>query len=443
MKILNICLLVLALAFSNVAFAVVGLGSCPISIQTVTLGNGVKIKKILIVEGQKDSTGEIVIVRRNQDRSADKSFGKEILGGRTGIDIGPADSYVVNYLTTQADGRFVVAGTKRTTEGTSLWFRRYTVDGASIDSSFNSGKEVVLFSSSAKDVSAYVSSIAFSSNSIVILGFTAGSPFVALYNMSGTALANTAFPNSSVKFNGAYLEKNSRIFVAGTSKYDGDGALLAEYSYRDAVSGLQLNTESFNPKAGYNVLKPTVGKNIKIKDLDIRAVTIQKNPNKVALGKKDYKVLVAGVIDLKNMGQRAVVIQFDQNGAVDYRFGLNTLNNLTQAVTVVGVSTTDDSAWREVALSRLFTDDSGRIYVTGTYRAAGTSNHKPFVARLYNDGKLDPTFGEKGILMSNSIGIYALPQVDSEMEGKGFTIVASVCRAETTDIISWSANNSK
>ncbi len=201
-------------------------------------GNGASFQKVLqqpdgkiiaIGEAYNTSSFDFAAARFNADGSIDPTFGD---GGKTTINFNNYNDFGRN-AALQTDGKIIVAGAAKSSNGnSSIALLRLNADG-SPDSSFGtSGKTTLTLSGSADDYAEDV--ILLANGKILLGGYTAGDFVVLRYNTNGSpdntfgtnGYTITDFDNFQDKAFALAVDNSGKIYLGGRGYETGNGGLF-------------------------------------------------------------------------------------------------------------------------------------------------------------------------------------------------------------------------
>ena len=305
--------------------------------------------KLIAVGTNSGPNHDLVVVRMDRGGRLDTSFGSQ---GKVVIDAGGQEE-AANAVRALRDGKILVAG--------SPWLMRLTQEGV-IDRTFGSDG----FASPLED--GQVNAMALQPDGKIVVAGDYGSPFVARYTPDGRP-DPTFGSGGIVRLRGGFadiraviVQRDGRIAVGGDTLHDPYLARLNSDGSLDTTFGEDgyLATREFPIQAGqFSSLE---------EDTDGRIVAAVNN-------------FTSNLFS---------VVRLETNGTVDRTFGTR------------GVATPDLRGGNGSA-SALKLQGDGKIVVVGT-RGSAPSFGPPrdfVVARLSNEGNLDPTFGDMGLVITD------------------------------------------
>ncbi|MEO6218975.1 MAG: T9SS type A sorting domain-containing protein [Ginsengibacter sp.] len=343
-----------------------------------------------IVVAGHDSHDYFILSRINTDGSIDQNFGDN----GTQITMFPGRS-TSNSVTTQADGKVVVAGYTDLGSSDYMYFAiaRYNTDGTP-DSTFNgSGKQTTDFEFQIPDRYGTFMPVHFANanavkiqndGKIVVAGFANDGGdlrfAVARYNPDGLldstfdtdGLQTTKINALQAQARSIVIQNDGKIVLSGKADDYGNSNTLAVVRYNSDGS-LDSNFDG----DGISVL--TTGYDVVLTDLPVQSVALQI----------DGKIVVSGYTSTAGSND-FFAARLNANGSMD-----NTFDN-------DGVVTTDVNSSDDYAGSVLIQND-GKILIAGTsayYPATGY--YSKFDIIRYNlNGSTDINFGNNGKLQDN------------------------------------------
>ena len=348
----------------------------------------------IVVVGTSDvhSAADFTVARYNADGTPDSTFGA---GGLVKTSVGSSAS--AESVALQADGRIVVAGTSH--GGTTSYdfeLVRYQSDGA-LDGSFGSGG---LLTSDFGSTSDFARAVAVQADGrILAAGFSSGGMvnfLVARYNSDG--MPDGTFGDGGSVMTG-FVGPASAIgndVIAVTNQSDGK---LVVAGYTSDATGSHIGLARYN---GDGTLDLDFG------DAGLASTDFSDVGYSLAM-QADGRILVAGATFGETAtGQDFLVARFNTDGTVDTFFGN------------VGRVTTDFGSTFEYATDIAVGQD-GRILVLGfTY-----PGYDFLLARYMPDGALDDSFSGDGYVTTDFGGFEEptaiLIQPDGLIVAVGFT----------------------
>lgn len=314
-----------------------------------------------------------------------------------------SSQYPDNAVAIQSDGKIIVAGTSINDLDNDFAVVRYNSDG-SLDTTFSEDGMVVTDFGSKHD---YGIAVALQSDNKIVVAGTSKNDLdidfaVARYNSDGSLDASfdedgrvtTDFGGNDDRGNAVVIQSDGKIVVAGYSynpsggdfavaRYNADGSLDTSFG----VDGMVSTDISIDDKG--------------------RAVALQP----------DGKIVVAGDIDSYFYADFAI-IRYNSDGSLDTSFDED------------GKETTDFGTYKSyVSGNYIAIQSDGKIIVPGT-SGVGFIPYPPFyyldnafdflVARYNNDGSLDTSFNENGMVTTdlrsgNDYGHAATIQADGKI----------------------------
>jgi uncharacterized delta-60 repeat protein len=356
--------------------------------------------KIVVAGYVSPETGDdFALARYNADGAVDTSFG---IGGLVTTDFGFVD--LAFSVAVQPDGMIVAAGESFNFEegNTDFALARYTA-GGELDSGFGSGGMVITdFDSGSND---HVTSMALMDDGkIVVVGDSSAGGVdadfaLARYNADGSLDAD--FGGDGKVLTDIDNDHNFAHSVAVRS----DGKIVAAgYTHRDfAVARYNSDGSLDTGFAGDGTVTTDFAGEFDA----VSSVVFQANG----------KIVAAGTADLDDLNTDFALARYNENGALDRRFGKDGLVTTDFPVSFISLQ---DSG-RQVAVQ-----PDGKIIVAGT----STSDDFPFdaiaLARYNPDGSLDKKFGDRGLVLDNSLILPDVSGLALQADGKIVVVGASL-----------------
>lgn len=343
----------------------------------------------------------ILVQRFNSDGSVDASFGAGTADGSPDgavtLDLGDSSDQAVA-VKIQADGKIVVAGTSKPTNGTSnIILVRLTTSGG-LDASFGVGESdgtpdgvvSVDLGGSGDDVASAI--VIKSDNKIVVAGYTTQTGtknlMIAQLNANGT-LDNTfgvgsgdgtpdgvvgiSLSDGDDEANGLAVQTNGKIVVVGTTR-------AADRSTNAVVARLNADG-SLDNAFGAGTSDGTPDGVVGVSFGNGNDVA-----NSVAL-QSDGKIVLVGTTTATDNSTNIAVARLNGDGTLDSAFGAGTSDGTPDGVVGLSLGTGDDMG---VAIA---VQADGKILVAG-YTTPANDSTNAAVVRLLSDGKLDSAFGQ-------------------------------------------------
>ncbi|NBV85544.1 MAG: hypothetical protein EBS01_04615, partial [Verrucomicrobia bacterium] len=326
------------------------------------------------------ATGQdFAIARYNVDGSLDTSYGT---GGRVTTSLSTGDDHIYSSAL-QADGKLVVAGDSFVS-GTNyqVAIARYNTNG-SLDTTFNGTGKILL----AIETSSTAYGVAIQPDgNIVVAGQTYNGTynhaFVARYTSAGAL--DTTFGAGTGKVVTSFASKNCTVYALALA---GDGKIVTA-GMSDYGTDWDFTTFRYNANGTLDTTFNATG-------WVITPITASKGDSAWAVTvQPDGKIVAAGYTD-NGTDLDECVVRYNVNGSLDASF-----NGTGKNVFTFGSGLDRAQA--------LLLQGDGKILVAG-YSFVGT--HVYTVARLNQDGYLDPTFGSGGkasAQVSNSGGAFGI-----------------------------------
>ena len=335
-------------------------------------GNGAAIQpdgKLLVAGDRFVTIGKpqrrALLARYNSDGTLDTTFS----GG--GV-IFHSNTYLLNSVVVQPDGKIIVGGVgPSTTFSNAFYVFRYNADGTPDTTFNNSGVNFTAIGSNA-----FLKSVLLQPDGkIVAAGFSCltvsqcfanGESFaIVRYNVNGSldssfdgdGIVTTNFENSVALASEAVLQPDGKIVAAGTAV----GSVKSFALARCNANG-SLDTTFGN---GGRVLTSTGNENAVL--------------NSTAL-QSDGRIVVAGY-SRPTDNYDFTVARYTSSGTLDSSFGTN------------GIVTTDFNSGYDIA-SKVLIQRNGKIVAVGSSYEAATANIS--LARYNMDGMPDGNFGQGG-----------------------------------------------
>ena len=343
----------------------------------------------------------ITVQRFNSDGSVDTAFGAGTEygsgNGAVTLDLGDSSDQAVA-VKIQADGKIVLAGSSKPTNGTSnIILVRLTTSGA-LDASFGVGESdgtrdgvvSVDLGGSGEDVA---SAIAIKSdNKIVVAGYTTQfgtkNLMIAQFNSDGTmdntfgAGSDDGTPEGVVSLslsegddeaNGLAVQTNGMIVVVGTTR-DADNSTNAVVARLKADGSLDT---AFGTGVGDGTPDGVVG---------VSFGNGNDVANSVAL-QSDGKIVLVGTTTATDNSSNIAVARLNSDGTLDSAFGADTSDGTPDGVVGLSLGTGNDVG------TAIVVQADGKILVAG-YTTPANETTNAAVVRLLSDGKLDTAFGQ-------------------------------------------------
>ncbi|PUE46763.1 hypothetical protein B9Z47_13180 [Limnohabitans sp. 2KL-1] len=346
-------------------------------------------------------TSNIVVERFNSDGSLDVTFG---VGNSDGspdgtvtLDLGDS-SDVAMAVKIQADGKIVVAGTSKPTNGTSnIILVRLTSAGV-LDTSFGAdandgtvaGVVAVDLGGAGEDVA---NALAIQADGkLVVAGSTtlSGTKNLMLARVNTNGSLDSAFGASGTdgtpagvvsislgdgddQANGLVIQPDNRIVVAGTTR-------AADSTTNAFVARLNSDGEldsSFGVGSADGTVDGVAGISFGNGNDAASAVTLQS----------DGKILVVGATTAADNSTNIAVARLNTDGSLDNSFGADASDGTPHGVTGLSLGTGNDTG---VAITM---QADGKIVVAG-FTVASDGSTNAAVARLLSNGTLDTSFGQ-------------------------------------------------
>lgn len=304
--------------------------------------------KAVVVGGLQNEAGGLVVARYDSSGMLDEDFNE------TGFVIKVIGNNAVAYDVMLANNKkYIVAGSALINNVLKIVLARYDADGQ-LDNGFGTQGIVTTLVNNG----AAARAITKHNNKILVAGFSVLSNtekrfLVSRYNNNG--LPDTSFNGSGhvvtpigINATACALEvlPSGHIIAAGTS--DNQFALV---KYKP-------NGTRDNSFGDQGIVTSMIGANAQINDIAIQL---------------DGKIVAVGFVD-----DQVALVRYQSNGSIDTTFGNNGIVKLAIGIYAVGKA--------------IVLQPDGKLLV------AGGSNNGSFVLRYNENGKIDTTFGIKGIV---------------------------------------------
>lgn len=346
-------------------------------------------------------TSNIVVERFNTDGSLDLTFGTGNSDGSPDgtvtLDLGDSSDVAVA-VKLQADGKIVLAGTSKPSQGTSnIILVRLTTAGV-LDDTFGAdandgtvaGVVAVDLGGAGEDVA---NALAIQADGkLVVAGSTTLSGtknlILARLNPDGSldsgfgADGNDGTPEGVVSIssgdgddeaNGLAIQSDQRIVVAGTT-------LAADNTTNAFVARLNSDGEldnSFGAGSNDGTVDGIASISFGTGNDAAKAVTLQT----------DGKILVVGETTAADNSTNIAVARLNTDGSLDSAFGADATDGTPNGVVGLSLGTGNDTG---VAIA---IQGDGKIVVAG-YTVGSDGSTNAAVARLSSNGVLDASFGQ-------------------------------------------------
>ncbi len=346
---------------------------------------------------------DFALVRYNEDGTPDNSFGTNgIVTTQIGNDFDVAYSIAI-----QSDGKIVAAGSTTQSGYTNFILVRYNTNG-SIDNTFGSNGITITSISSTFD-EAY-SVVIQNDGKIVVVGHSYNvidyDFAIARYNPNGT-LDNT-FSTDGTTTTPIGLENNMALSTA----IQGDGKIIATgfsangSNFDFALARYNTNGELDNSFGSNGIVTTEVDTSIDV----ATSILIQS----------DGKIIAAGY-SLTGIDNDFALVRYNVNGGLDNSFGSD------------GIFTNPVGTSINYAYSSVIQGD-GKIVVVGRIGRMDDPNNDDFVLVRYNpNGKMDNTFGTKGIV-TTEIGPGDDRAYSVAIQNDGKIVVTGYSRINSNDV---------
>ncbi|MCB8920828.1 MAG: hypothetical protein H6662_04515 [Ardenticatenaceae bacterium] len=337
----------LDITFGTDGFVVTDFGDFDVAVDVETQIDG----KIVVSGGMFGSPSNFAVARYHSDGSLDPTFG--------GSGIVTTTLSAVDYgreLALQSDGKIIVSGSSEVNGNKDFALVRYNSDG-SLDSSFDGDGVVITSISGSADE---IWGIALQSDGkIVVSGDSDGGVTIARYNSDGSLDASfgsggiIAIPVGQGDGNAVRIQSDGKIVVAGqfaVIRLNADGSLDTTFD-SDGIAMIPTGDEA------------------------VWAWDLCLLP--------DGRIMAVGFRYKTSVDYDIAAVRFNSDGSLDNTFGINGTIAFDLASTFA----------EGLAVAR----HSGNKVLIGGY-----DNGSPTIIRLNEDGSLDTTFSDDGIIMTNS-----------------------------------------
>ena len=349
-----------------------------------------------------DSIFYMSVLRYNQNGTLDNSFGG---GGSVITTINSSEFEIINSVDVQDDGKIAAAGYYYNGSENCIALLRYNTNGA-LDQSFGTNGIIqnLIISTGKTNKSAIIQS----DGKIITIGRggKGKNDFILLrYNSDGSiddsfgtnGIVSTTITTISTNYSIDYpvtiaLQKNGGILATGYAYDDGKNKFTLVHYNSDGV----LDEDFGN----YGIVKTPIGKS----SCGIWSLSIQS----------DKKIIAAGYSKNQDNNFDFAVARYNSNGGLDNTFGTN-------GITTTAIDSGNDNAYSS-AIQNL---DEQKIIVAGdTYNG---SDYDFALVRYKSNGFLDNTFGTSGRVVtpigsgSNDHARQVLIQNDNKIVVAGYS----------------------
>jgi uncharacterized delta-60 repeat protein len=330
----------------------------------------------ILVAGASPTGGngsDFSLIRLNTDGSLDSSFNGS---GKVIIPVGAGNDYAYS-VTSQADGKIVVAGTSSGASNSDFSILRLNADGT-LDTGFNGAGKAIVEVGTGNDGAQSVTTQP--DGKIVVAGFSTGASGddFSVVRLNADGSLDTSFNGSGkviipvgISTDRAYsvtLQADGKIVVAGTSVNGSSGG---------AFSVVRLNADGSLDTDFNETGKAIIG------------VGPSWDTAYAAVVQSDGKIVMAGTsLNASNSGEFSL-IRLNSDGSLDLSF-----NGSGKALFPVGGTYAEGHS---IALQ-----SDGKIVVAGHQASGGAS-----VIRVNADGSLDTSFNPRGSDTPGGSVIYA------------------------------------
>ncbi len=336
------------------------------------LGRGSALQndgKIIVIGSSKiNGTNDFILIRYNNDGSADSSFGEN---GIVITSFGVYDD-TANAIAIQDDGKIVVAGHAYNGTNNDIAVARYNTDG-SLDVTFdNDGKTTTSLGNGPESAQALLLQ---HDGKIVVTGYAYNGfsyDFALVrYNIDGSL--DTTFDTDGKVVTHLGIGNDRGLTIAQQSD---DKIVIGGYSIGANFSDFALLR--FNPNGSLDTTFDTDGK----------VLTRIGNFNDIIYGiaiQSDGKIIAAGVTDAgttNNNYNNFAIVRYNINGSLDTTFATN------------GIASIDFALKNDIAKSVVIQNDNKIIVAGASYYPNSIDDFA--LLRLNSNGSIDTTFGTNG-----------------------------------------------
>ncbi len=319
-----------------------------------------------------------------------------------GVDHGRA-------VAVQPDGKIVVAGTASNGVITHFAVARYNANG-SPDASFGTGGKVTC---EFAGVSSAARGVAVQPDGRIVVVGTNGTDFaLARFNPDGSLDNNfgtggrvtTNFTGNSDIANAVIVQPDGRIVIAGGARdTDGDGYFaVARY---DSTGSLDTSFGDRGLVGTYFGPASAIGEG-----LPVTAYSVALQP--------DGKIIAAG-----KFAHDFAVTRYTAEGGHDPGFNTGGQQVFSFAATLAGGGGNEISSDRTDRATAVVVQSDGKIVVGGSVQTSA-NNFSGGLARLAQDGRLDPTFSGNGLLITGPTTFVVEQVIGLALQKNGKILVA-------------------
>ena len=400
--------------------------------------------KIIAVGYSNGLLSDIAVARYNTDGSPDNSFGTN---GKVKTDLG--NSYDTgSSVTIQKNGEIIVAGSTSNGASYDIAVARYHVDG-SLDNNFGDGGKVNTNLGTITEGN----SVATQSDGKIVVGgsYNNGTNYDFLtlrYDTSGNldntfqggGIVNTDFNNSNDHGSAVAIQQDGRIIIVGTSgndfgvaRFNTDGSPDNTFNSTGKITIDFGNFQDF----GSSIAIQSDGKIIiggsSSNGINFDFAMVRLNPDgtidngfgsqgKVkteiensedfeccVLIQPDGRIILVGYSSVMGAGYSLSMVRYNTDGTIDNSFGTN-----GKVITSLGTS----FGYSNSAVLQ----PDGKI--DAVWNSSNSKNSDFTIVRFNNNGSIDNTFGNNGIVKvdfdnSNDLGSSIALQSDGKIVAAG------------------------
>lgn len=351
---------------------------------------------------------QLLLARYNTDGSLDTTFGN---GGSTFTSLGIYDT-AGNALTFDTQGNIVVAGSYGASGNSQALVARFTSAGT-LDTTFNgTGTELFSFGPTPAGYTntAQANAVAIDSqHNIVVAGgaLTGFETYITAARLTPTGTLDPTFGQNGVVETpaGGYgdMATGMAIDSSGNLVLSARGPTSAFAAYRYNSSGA---LDSSFGTAGMTIV-------------NFGPVLTDDQANAVTLTSAGQIVLAGQAVDNRNIADFALA-RLNNDGKLDSSFGPNQNGTVLSSF---ALSTSNDA--RALAIQ-----SDGKIVTAGS--ASASDMHAFTVSRYNEDGTLDTSFGNGGIVLTDVTG-RSYPSVDNTANALAIDSQGRIVVAGTVD----------
>lgn len=377
------CFLLPAIGFSQAGLLDVTFGNAGIVRTDIANANDYGFSTVVQPDGKILVAGisftdtvtynDFVILRYKTNGSLDSSFGTN---GIVTTTFGSSDDEAWS-MCLQVDGKIVVAGRALFTNHYDFAIARYNING-SLDNTFDGDGKVTTNLGGQND---YANCVKMQSDGkIVVTGFTNTNNIDQLttvrYNSNGSL-------DATFDTDGIVITQVAKVYIDGQSMaIQSDGKIVASATVRFPTNEYDVLMVRYNTNGSLDSTFDSDG---------IVTTDMCYTDNALAIAiQNDGKIIVAGnSYDTINiaMGKNVLLARYNTNGTLDNTFNGN-------GKVFVEVTNQADFA------NAIAIQDNGKIIVAGR-SADGVGDFKIILVRLNDDGTLDNTFNNDGLVITN------------------------------------------